>query len=259
MIGITLLAWWMASDGILSRLDGLILVGGLVIYITFSIIQSRRETNAEVKQEYEQEYAPKEKRAPRNIAINIGQILIGLVLLTFGSDWLVDGAVRLANFFGVSEMVIGLTIVAVGTSLPELATSIVAAMRNERDIAVGNVVGSNIFNIMSVLGITSLIAPNGIPIPASALAFDIPVMVAVTIICLPVFFSGSLTIERWEGFMFLGLYAVYLTVMLSDAIGGTNYQDEALVGIVLLTVLVLAAAIFYEWLHRRKNSETNGT
>jgi cation:H+ antiporter len=258
MIGITLLAWWMASDGVLSRQDGFILFSGLVIYITYSIIQSRRETNAEVKQEYEQEYAAKEKSTPRSIAINIGQILVGLVGLTFGSDWLVDGAVRLANFFGVSEMVIGLTIVAIGTSLPELATSIVAAMRNERDIAVGNVVGSNIFNIMSVLGLTSLIAPNGIPIPASALAFDIPVMVAVTIICLPVFFSGGLTIERWEGFMFIGLYAVYVTVMLSDAVGGTNYQDEALVGIILLTVAVLVAAIFYEWLHRRKKNKING-
>jgi cation:H+ antiporter len=247
MIAVTLLAWWMTIDGLLGRFDGIILFSGLLVYIIYSIIQSRKESKNELGTS-----APKEKSTPRVVLMSLGQIVVGLFGLTLGSDWLVDGAVQLASFFGISEMVIGLTIVAVGTSLPELATSVVAAMRNERDIAVGNVVGSNIFNIMSVLGLTSLIAPNGVPIPQTALAFDIPVMVAVAVICLPVFFSGGYTIGRWEGGMFLGLYLVYLGIMLSDAVGGTSYQSEASLFILLFVILVFVVTAFYEIMNRRK-------
>jgi len=252
MIAITLLAWWMASDGMIDRLDGFILFAGLAIYLVFSIVQSRKETSIEVREEYEQEYAEKEKHTPRSIAINIGQIVVGLVGLTFGADWLVDGAVRLAQIFNVSELVIGLTIVAIGTSLPELATSIVAAIRKERDIAVGNVVGSNIFNLMAVLGLTGLISPNGIPIPAPALAFDIPVMVAVAVITLPIFFTGGHMIHRWEGGLFVALYALYIGVMLSDASGATAYQDDATRVIIFITGLVLAGSILHEVIYRRR-------
>ena len=252
MIAATGLVWWMASDGNIGRLDGILLFVGLVIYLVFNIVQSRKETSAEVREEYEHEFAEKEKHTPRSIAINLAQIAVGLVGLTFGADWLVDGAVRLANMFNVSEMVIGLTIVAIGTSLPELATSIVAAIRKERDIAVGNVVGSNIFNLMAVLGLTGLISPAGIPIPASALAFDIPVMVAVAVITLPVFFTGGHMIFRWEGGIFVTLYAIYVGVMLSDASGATKFQDEALLAIAGVTTLILAGSIIHETLYRRK-------
>ena len=108
-----------------------------------------------------------------------------------GSRWLVNGAVAFAQALGVSELVIGLTIVAAGTSLPEVATSILAAFRGERDIAVGNVVGSNIFNLLAVLGLAGLVAPGGLPAPAALLRFDLPVMVAVALACLPIFASGA--------------------------------------------------------------------
>lgn len=252
MIIVTGLVWWMASDSLISRMDGFILFAGLVIYLVFSVVQSRKETSAEVREEYEHEYAEKEKPTPRSVAINLGQIAAGLVGLTFGADWLVDGAVRLAYLFNISEMIIGLTIVAIGTSLPELATSIVAAMRKERDIAVGNVVGSNIFNLMAVLGLTSLVAPNGIPIPGPALAFDIPIMMAVAVITLPIFFTGGHMIFRWEGGLFVILYAIYVGVMLSDASGATKFREEALLTIAGATVLILLGSVVHEVMYRRK-------
>ena len=130
------------------------------------------------------------------------------MLLIFGSRWLVDGAASLARLFGVSELVIGLTVVAVGTSLPEVATSVVAAIRGERDIAVGNVVGSNIFNILLVLGVGGLVAVEGLVVTPVALRFDIPLMIVVAIACLPIFFTDY-RIDRWEGFLFLGYYGAY--------------------------------------------------
>ena len=133
-----------------------------------------------------------------------------------GARWLVEGAVITAKILGVNELVIGLTIVAVGTSLPEIATSILAGLRGNRDIAVGNVVGSNIFNILLVLGLSSIVAPNGIDVAAPALAFDLPVMIAVAVACLPILFSGY-RIARWEGFLFLGYYAAYAAFLYLNA------------------------------------------
>lgn len=121
---------------------------------------------------------------------------------------MVDGAVAIARFLGLSELIIGLTIIAVGTSLPEVAASVVAALRGQRDIAVGNAVGSNIFNILAILGITSLVAPKGINVPAAALNFDLPVMIAVAIACLPIFFTNY-SVDRWEGALFVAYYIAY--------------------------------------------------
>jgi cation:H+ antiporter len=205
MIGASLLMLLLGLDGTISRVDGLFLFLGVVAYTTFLIRQSRRET-AQVASEYDEAFGavPEQTRW----AVNIGLILVGLTLLVLGSRWLVDGAVEMATSFGVSQLVIGLTIVAAGTSLPEVATSVLAAMRGERDIAVGNAVGSCIFNILAVLGLGSLIAPNGVNVSPGALTFDIPVMIAVSVAALPVFFTGY-TIARWEGAVFLLYYVAY--------------------------------------------------
>jgi cation:H+ antiporter len=128
----------------------------------------------------------------------------------------VGGAVAFARTLGVSELVIGLTIVAAGTSLPEVATSVLAAWRGHREIAVGNVVGSNIFNILAVLGLTGLISPTGVPVAAQALAFDTPVMIAVALACLPIFFTGHV-IARWEGALFLFFYTAYASFLVLKA------------------------------------------
>ncbi|HPY39876.1 MAG TPA: sodium:calcium antiporter, partial [Thiolinea sp.] len=172
---------------------------------------------------------------------NIGLIAIGLVLLVLGSRWLVDSAVIFAKYFGVSEVIIGLTIVAAGTSLPELVTSIIAALRGERDIAVGNVVGSNIFNIMAVLGITSIVAPAGIPVESSTLSFDIPVMIGVALACLPIFFTGQ-TISRSEGllfFVYYVAYTIYLVLVATSNPALAPFGKLVLYGALPLTALGL--------------------
>jgi cation:H+ antiporter len=136
--------------------------------------------------------------------------------LVIGANWLVEGAVAVARFFGLSELIIALTIVSIGTSLPEVAASIMAALRGERDIAVGNAVGSNLFNLLSVLGLTSLVSPTGIAVSPAALHFDIPVMIAVAVACLPIFFTEH-RIDRWEGTLFLGYYLAYVAFLILNA------------------------------------------
>lgn len=145
---------------------------------------------------------------------NLLMVVGGLALLVLGARWLVDGAVAFARMLGVSELIIGLTIVAVGTSLPEIATSIIAGLRGERDIVVGNVVGSNIFNILLVLGLCSIIAP--IDVSPTALAVDMPVMVLVAAICFPIFYTGKL-VSRWEGGLFVGYYVAYTLYLIIDS------------------------------------------
>ena len=206
MVVISAVVLILSLDGTLSRTDGLMLVTGLATYVLFLIYQSRRES-AQVKEAYANEFGA-ESNVHSNWVANIAMVLGGLALLVLGSRWLVNGAVSFAQYLGVSELVIGLTIVAVGTSLPELITSVIAAIRGERDIAVGNVIGSNIFNLMGVLGCASIVAPAGIEVATSVLRFDLPVMIVVAFACLPIFYTGGL-ISRKEGALFLGYYAAY--------------------------------------------------
>jgi cation:H+ antiporter len=163
-------------------------------------------------------------------------IAVGLGLLGLGSRLLIEGSVQIAESLGVSKLVIGLTIVAAGTSLPEVVTSIMAAIRGERDIAVGNVVGSNIFNILCVLGASGVVTP--INISAAALAFDIPVMIAVAVACLPIFFTGHV-ISRWEGALFFFYYVLYTAYLVLNATG--NDLGYALRNVMLLFVIPLTA------------------
>jgi cation:H+ antiporter len=206
---------FLGMDGMLSRVEGAFLFILLFAYISFLIFQGRREST-EVEIEYENEYGPVRAGNIRTHLLNTALVIIGLGLLVLGSRWLVEGAVSFAGSLGVSELVIGLTIVAAGTSLPEVVTSIIAAIRGERDIAVGNVVGSNLFNIMAVLGLSGLVAPGGIGVPDAAIGFDIPVMIAVAVACLPIFFTGYI-IARWEGAVFLGYYLAYTAYLVLNA------------------------------------------
>jgi cation:H+ antiporter len=212
MIGVSLLLPLLAVDGTLGRIDGSILFLGAIIYTIWLIRQSRKEKQQAQEILTDQWAGEQTEQAtpshPLAWVQNIALLLVGLGLLVLGSNWLIAGAVTFARWLNVSELIIGLTIVAVGTSLPEIATSVVASLRGQRDIAVGNVVGSNIFNILSVLGLTSIIAPDGIPIPSTVLQFDVPIMVAVAVACLPVFFTGSV-IARWEGGLFFAYYIAY--------------------------------------------------
>ena len=238
-------------------------------------------------------------------------LAVGLAMLVCGAELLVRGASALAASLGISRLVIGLTVVAfgtsapemavsvmaawegqagialgnvvgsnicnvllilglsavvaplvvahqvvrlevpimIGTSLPELATSVVASLRGERDIAVGNVVGSNIFNILAVLGLTALVAPTGLPVPPVALTFDLPVMLAVAVSCLLIFMAGY-RINRWEGLLFLGYYGVYLLFLVLTAIDHDSrlLLSQAMLWFALpLTVLTLGISL---WMHR---------
>jgi cation:H+ antiporter len=252
MIAVSVLVLLLGLDGHLGRLDGALLFGGLIGYTLFLVRQSRRESAA-VQAEYAQEYGTPGRLTRAQWLVNLALVLAGLALLVAGSRWLVDGAVAIARQFGVSELIIGLTIVAAGTSLPEVATSVVASLRGERDIAVGNVVGSNLFNLMSVLGLTSLIAPHGISVPAAALQFDIPVMIAVALACLPVFFTGHL-IARWEGALFLGYYLAYMLYLILTVTrnGALPLFSAALIWFVIpLTVLTLVVVTLRALAQRR--------
>jgi len=208
MIGASLLLLAFAMDGKVGFWDSGILFALLLAYTVFLILQSRRESQA-TRDEYAQEVATN-SRWDAHWAMQLLLIVIGLALLVLGSQWLVDAATTFAKAMGVSDVLIGLTIVAVGTSLPEVATSVMAALRKERDIAIGNVIGSNIFNILGCLGLTGLVAADGLPIAASVLNFDLWVMLAIAFACLPVFISGH-EIARWEGAVFLAYYAAYTT------------------------------------------------
>ncbi len=214
MIGVSLLLLLLASDGALSRADGGLLVIGMSGYLLFAIYGARNE-NPEVQAEYEREFGC-EPPTRGQIVLQIGLIVAGLALLVLGSRWLVNGAVAFATLIGVSQLVIGLTVVAVGTSLPEIATSVIASLRGERDIAVGNVVGSNIFNILAVLGIMGVLSPVAVPVARGALTFDLPVMIAVAVACLPIFFTGY-CITRREGILFLLYYVAYTLYLILAA------------------------------------------
>jgi cation:H+ antiporter len=173
---------------------------------------------------------------------NIGLLLGGLILLVAGAQWLVDGAVTFARTLGVSELIIGLTVVAVGTSLPEIATSVLASIRGEREIAVGNVVGSNILNILGVLGLTGVLAPQPIAVPAGALAFDVPVLVATAVACLPIFFNGRM-IARWEGGLFLAYYVAYTAYLVLASTQAANlrvFSAAMLFFVIPLTLVTIA-------------------
>jgi cation:H+ antiporter len=253
MIGASLLLWALVLDGGISRWEGLLLAGLVLGYTTLLIRQSRRETaavQAEVEAEYAEAFDAPPRAWDRHWGVQALLILAGLALLVLGAHWLVEAAVAFAKYLGVSELVIGLTIVAAGTSLPEVATSVMAAIRGERDIAVGNAVGSNIFNILAVLGVSASVAPADLTVAPAMLAFDLPVMVAVAIVCLPVFYRGA-RINRWEGALFLALYAAYTLYLIlratgHDALPGYSAAMGGLVlPLVAVTLLVLA------WRHWR--------
>jgi cation:H+ antiporter len=178
----------------------------------FLILKSRREAGSGLRVDDDR----RARAGAGRKLVDVVLVLAGLVLLVIGSRWLVGGAVAIATTFGVSELVIGLTMVAAGTSLPEVATSILATIRGERDIAVGNVVGSNIFNVLAVLGFSSLASPGGVPVAHTALTFDIPVMIAVAVACLPIFVSGY-RIGRPEALLFLMYYVAYTTYLVIHA------------------------------------------
>ena len=215
MVVLSVLLLLVSLDGRISAVDGLILFFGVVVHTIMSVVISRRDAKTAVNaREGTGDSATVDQADEDGAALGASVsrslffVLLGVALLVAGATLLVEGAVNIATTLGVSSLVVGLTVVAVGTSLPELATSIIAVRRGERDLAVGNVVGSNIFNIGVVLGLTALISLEGIPVSGAAVAFDIPVMLAAAVALLPIAFTGF-AVARWEGGLFVVLYAAY--------------------------------------------------
>ena len=182
--------------GDIGRVAGLILVAGLTAYLVWTFTISRQDA-VEVES----------AKVQSSLGISLLWVALGLAALMFGAHFLVEGAVSVARSFGVSEAFIGLTIVAVGTSLPELATSLIAAFRRQSDIAVGNIIGSNIFNVLGILGVTALIAP--IPVAGRFLTFDLPVMIAASGVLMGLLLTRS-EIGRGVGAIMLFGYGIYV-------------------------------------------------
>jgi len=217
MLGASFLLLALGLDGNIAMWEGGVLLGLLLAYTGFLVVQSRKQ-GAEAASEFDDEIQPASPGAwDSSLPAQLGLIVVGLIMLVVGSDWLVSSAVAFAKAFGVSDLVIGLTIVAAGTSMPEVATSITAAIKGERDIAVGNVVGSNTFNILGVVGLSGLVSGmDGLVLVPSVLNFDIWVMLAVAFACLPVFVTGR-EIARWEGAVFVFYYVAYVTYLILAA------------------------------------------
>ena len=234
MIGLSALLIPLALDGGLGRLDGalLLVLGGAYTWMLARV--SRRDPALERSRTVD--------RTPRSLATRALLLLVGLGLLVLGARWLVDSATDLARSLGLSDLIIGLTLVALGTSLPELATTAIAIRRGERDIAVGNAIGSNIVNITLILGLAGVISSTPLPVSSSLLRVDLPIMIAAAVACLPIFFTGW-AIARWEALLFVAYYVAYLLFLTLDATShdAAGEFNAVMLGLAIpLTVLTLA-------------------
>jgi cation:H+ antiporter len=254
MIGASVLLLALGADGRIGWADSGMLVVLLIAYTAFLLVQSRRETRAAQAGTNAPLPPPAQRAWNASLPAQIAFVVAGLAALVLGSDWLVTAAVAFAKALGVSDLVIGLTIVAAGTSMPEVATSIAAALKRERDIAVGNVIGSNIFNILGCLGFSALVSGSqGLSVAPALLAFDIWVVLAVALACLPVFVTGR-EIARWEGVVFLLYYAAYAAYLVLAA-----QQHDALPAfsaammsfVVPITVVTFIVLLFGRSAHQR--------
>lgn len=254
LIALSIAVYGMCLDGCLDRLDGAFLMAGLVAYTAWSVHKSRQEHSRAVLSEFAAEYSEQEVSTLARLASDIVMVVVGLGMLVFGGDLFLDAAVAMARALGLSELVIGLTLVAAGTSLPEVATSVVAAIKGERDIAVGNVVGSNIFNLMGVLGFASLVAPSGVAASEPIVSFDLPVMVLVAVACLPVFLIGH-TIKRWEACFLLTFYGLYTGHLVAQSQGNNEVLGMlATIAWVLgpLTIVAYIVSLAMMWRQRAR-------
>ncbi|WP_341230416.1 calcium/sodium antiporter [Nocardioides salarius] len=246
LIGLTLLFWVMSLDGAVSTADGAVLVLLLAAYVVWTVVGSRRADGEPTAPEASQ---------PGGLVASVVMVAVGVAMLVLGARALVSAATDIASALGLSDTVIGLTVVAIGTSLPELATSVLAALRGKVEMAVGNAIGSNIFNIGAVMGLTSVVADGGVPVDAAAVAFDLPVMVAVAFVVLPIVVTGF-TVARWEAGLFLAYYSAYVAYLLLDSAGHDalpRFSAVMLWFVLPLSALTLVVLATYELGVRRRS------
>lgn len=258
MIAAGLLIMLMSLNGVLGLFDGIVLLVLLVAYTAFTIHLAQEE-----REELRREYAARQTEtdaSPRRTATRAVSILVlSLAMLAFGANWVVVGATELAAALGVSSLVIGLTITAFGTSLPEVVTSVVAAVRGQQDIAVGNVVGSCLFNLLAVGGIMAVTAPGGVPVAAETTFFDMPVMVAASIACFPIFFTGG-RISRWEGGFMFAYYFAYGGLLILSVIEHESLSLFSPLTLAFVVPLVAITVLAFWWRSpRRRIGKAGGT
>lgn len=255
MVGMSILFIVVSLDGRISLLDGLVLFGALVLHTVISIVLGRKEVLPINSKPDEMPLNSK----PVSLWLAIILLIAGIGLLVLGAQFLVTGAVNIATELGVSSLVIGLTVVAIGTSLPELATSLIAIRRGETDMAVGNVVGSNIFNIGVVIGVPAILFGEGIPVAPAAIAIDLPLMLAAAIALVPLAFTGFF-VARWEGALFVLLYVaytLYLVLASTQHDAATGFTTIMLWFVLPLVAMTLVATTAYEFgLIRGRKSKT---
>ncbi len=220
----TIALWLVSIDGVISRWDGVGFVIFLAGFIGYKFLAARRKP-------LDKDHAPLPADLPKPVGglprsgrkhpsrvkmglLSLAMVVIGILCLAIGCRLFVEGSVQLARLLGMSELVIGLTVVALGTSLPELATVIVATISGAREMAVGSILGSNLFNILAVLGISSIVAPAGIEVPWEALQVDIPVALLAIVLCVPIFLIGG-AISRRDGALMVILYAAYVIYLVA--------------------------------------------
>ena len=207
MLAVSLILIPMSLDGAISQVEGVLLVLSLIVFIYFSYSQSKKENNqTQMPVEMDNSY----NKPAHVLTKNVVFVVAGILLLYFGSSLTVDNAVQIANSMGISERVIGLTVIAIGTSLPELITSVGAARKRHADLSIGNIIGSNIFNVLGILGISSLISSIKVN---PAIFTDYAVMIGFSIVLIPVMRSGF-TITKKEGYALVTAYSLYLIFLL---------------------------------------------
>ena len=257
MVGLSILTYFIARDGVISHREGILLLALMAIYLGLSVILGRRErgspqgSNPDVPREGDSPATPaaeSSRPARGGAATLLGYailVILGVGILMLGAKLFVDGAVALARAWGVSELVIAVTLVAAATSLPEAATSVMAGLRGRRDIAIGNVVGSNIFNILIVLGLGTLAAKDGLAVAPEALRTDLPVMIGVAVACLPIFFSQR-TVTRAEGVLLFAYYLIYtanLALAVTHSPWLEPFRNSVFYGVFPLTAVFLAVSL----------------
>lgn len=249
MIAVSLLLYILSLDGLISLTDGIILFVILLAYTVFLIIKSRYDSSIAASIELDELKEIEEHSKQHSIWLKIIYMVVGLTMLVVGAEWLVNGAVMIAQLFGLSELIIGLTIIAIGTSLPEIATTTAACLRGEKELVIGGVIGSNLFNISMVLGLSSMVAPQGIAVAAQAINVDMLIMLAVAILCVPLFITGG-RIDRWEGLLFLGYYVAYTVYLILAALNHpflTTFSFVMLWMVIPATILLLLLHVWLDY------------
>jgi cation:H+ antiporter len=239
LMALSIVIYGLIWNDVVGRLEGLVLFIGIIVYTLWLLRGARKAESEKVNAEYEEAMQQVEgETVAKPLYFQIGLVVVGLALLILGSRFLVSSATTIAEAFGVSDLVIGLTVVAAGTSLPELATSVMAAYRGQRDIAVGNVVGSNIFNLLAVLGASAAISSEGIAVNRELIRLDYPVMLAATLVLIPICWNGF-AIRRWEGALLTAFYVAYVAYLVMDAGDSTAPELFRTMMLIVIPVVML--------------------